>query len=119
MWVKFYRRIWWWLSKKFQPFIERCRAIPERQARLATIVGIAVAELSLILFGADLTGATLVKANLSGANLYGADLPGADLRGANLSGADLTEANLTEAKYSDNTKFPEGFNPDGEGMIKE
>ena len=76
---------------------------------------------------ADLDGANLFGANLSGAdltwaNLYGADLSGANLSGADLSDADLCDANLTGANLygaflagaiaSENTIWPEGFDPD-------
>ena len=46
------------------------------------------------------------KADLSRANLRGASLRGANLLGANLSGAD----------WSDETVFPEGFDPVDSGM---
>jgi hypothetical protein len=79
-----------------------------------------------VLRGADLRGANLRGAALVGANLRGADLSGADLGGAGLNGADLREALLTGAdltgsfligadlgqtKYSDDTRWPDGFTP--------
>ena len=95
------------------------------------------------LWGANLQGANLLAADLQGAELWGADLQGvslqwaylreaklqkaklqkanlrmAFLQGADLQGADLREANLQEAEYDDDTKFPDGFNPKKEGMIK-
>ncbi len=75
------------------------------------------------LTGANLAGANLTNADLTYANLYNADLTGANLSGANLSdanltGAKLTYANLTGARYNNDTKFPNGFNPDDHGMTK-
>jgi uncharacterized protein YjbI with pentapeptide repeats len=67
--------------------------------------------------GADLQGADLQGADLYEAYLQGAYLQGADLQGADLQGADLYEADLQGAKYSKRTKFPQGFDPEGEGMV--
>jgi uncharacterized protein YjbI with pentapeptide repeats len=50
--------------------------------------------------GANLEGANLSRANLSEANLEGANLEGANLEGANLEGANLSEAKLIEANLS-------------------
>ncbi len=66
---------------------------------------------------ANLEGARLGKANLSWAKLQGADLRGADLRDTDLTGATLDGAELAGAWYSPRTKFPEGFNERGRGMI--
>lgn len=88
---------------------------------------------------ADLRGTSLSEANLRGANLsgailegailYGADLMSANLKGANLKGADLSGANLREAGldgadlagayYSDQTKFPAGFEPASHEIIRQ
>lgn len=91
---------------------------------------------------ADLTEANLSKANLSGANLSKAklektdfseaDLSGADIRGVDLTdvrlgGADLRsatlnnatglmEAELVDAIYNNETRFPDGFNPQEKAM---
>lgn len=70
---------------------------------------------------ADLRGADLRQAILSNARLQGAKLSNTNLQEANLGGADLTGANLEGAdlkgaKYNTATKFPEGFDPDGQGM---
>ena len=62
---------------------------------------------------ADLRGADLRKANLSKVRLWDADLSGADLRGV-----DLSRASLYGAFYSRYTKFPKGFDPIKEDMIK-
>ena len=70
------------------------------------------------LYEAKLEGANLREANLQRANLRGANLQGADLQLANLKGADLYGAKLKRAKYDNETQFPEGFNPEGHGMIK-
>ena len=63
---------------------------------------------------ADLVGACLEEAYLREANLAGANLEGADLRGANLKGT-----KLQRARYSSNTVFPEGFDPDAQGMVRD
>jgi hypothetical protein len=49
--------------------------------------------------------------DLSGANLSGAKLKRADLRGADLREANLSTADLNGAQYSDETKWPEGYEP--------
>ena len=64
------------------------------------------------LFGADLEGVDLSGADLNEANLYEADLSGADLGGALLSGV-----NLIGARANKNTIWPEGFDPEGAGVI--
>ena len=86
---------------------------------------------------ADLQGADLRGANLRGANLRFADLRRADLRfagllradlimadlrftdlrGADLRFADLREADLRDAKYNNQTKFPDNFDSETQGMI--
>ena len=58
-------------------------------------------------------------ANLTEANLLMADLTGVDLRGANLEGADLRGANLKGAGASEDTIWPEGFDPETAGVIFE
>ena len=57
----------------------------------------------------------LSGAKLNGAKLYGAYLNRAWLTGADLRGADLRDIDLTGAKYSANTKWPEGFDPEAAG----
>ena len=42
---------------------------------------------------------------------------GADLQGIDLSRADLRGAILYGAKYNANTQWPEGFDPEAEGMV--
>jgi uncharacterized protein YjbI with pentapeptide repeats len=74
------------------------------------------------LAGADLSNAYMFKANLYDANLTGANLRGTDLAQtyvieADLTGTDLTGANLIGARYSDATKWPEGFDPDQAGAV--
>ena len=81
-----------------------------------------------VLSGANLYRAVLSGANLSGANLSGADLSGADLSGANLSGADLSGANLYRADLSGAnlsgavaskwTRWTEGFDHAGRGVVE-
>jgi uncharacterized protein YjbI with pentapeptide repeats len=67
--------------------------------------------------GANLRGANLRRANLRRANLSFADLFKADLREADLSFADLSEATLSEAIADSKTKFPDGFDAKGAGVI--
>lgn len=84
--------------------------------------------------GGDLSHAKFNQANLEGANLshinlrYGelrhANLENARLKHAHLEYADLREATLTaadlrDAHYNANTVFPEGFDPELHGMIRE
>jgi uncharacterized protein YjbI with pentapeptide repeats len=76
-----------------------------------------------ILSWASLRGAILDEAQLQGAklesaNLEAAHLSEADLRGANLVGANLSLAILMGAKYDDNTRFPDGFVPASQRMIR-
>ena len=81
---------------------------------------------------ADLIGANMHSANLSGAELAQADLSGADLSNAVLSNANLSEANLCgtnllncdltnvilmNAKYTVDTRWPKGFEPDAFGAV--
>ena len=71
---------------------------------------------------ADLRKADLRKVDLGEANLRKADLRKADLSFANLRGADLREADLSEATLSEaiadsKTKFPDGFDAKGAGVI--
>ncbi|MCB0974428.1 MAG: pentapeptide repeat-containing protein [Actinobacteria bacterium] len=68
------------------------------------------------LVGASLQGAVLRGANLQGTDLRGADLRGADVRGADLAGANLRGTDL-EGAFSDSaTRWPEGVEPDAEGV---
>jgi uncharacterized protein YjbI with pentapeptide repeats len=69
--------------------------------------------------GADLRESELIGADLSRADLKGADLRGAALIGADLSGADLRETKLGGARYSDDTRWPEGFTPQPEATNME
>jgi uncharacterized protein YjbI with pentapeptide repeats len=61
----------------------------------------------------DLRATDLSRADLTGAHLDHARLDQADLRGADLTGADLTDTVLTSAVVDDDTRWPEGFTPDG------
>ena len=80
----------------------------------------------------DLIGANMSRANLSGAELSQADLSGADLSHADLSNANLSEAKLSganlsncdmnnvrllNAKYTVDTQWPKGFDPDAYGAV--
>jgi len=85
-----------------------------------------------MLVKADLIGANMSRANLSGAELSEADLSGADLRhavlanaklnNANLSGAnmlhcDMSNVQLSKAKYTVDTRWPKGFDPELYGAV--
>lgn len=82
----------------------------------------------------DLVGANLERANLGAANLEGAYLAGTNLQGAklmeanlkeaylwgaNLEGASLAGANLEGARYSNDTLWPEDFDPKETGSIED
>ena len=89
--------------------------------------------------GADLRGADLVGADLRDTDLRGADLAGADLSGALLHGADLRQTRFGKsalghrggdpeltsiydpeifgARADDRTRWPEGFDTSGHGVI--
>ena len=58
-------------------------------------------------------------ANLEGANLEEANLEEAVLADANLSGANLGGANFRMAKATEDTVWPEGFDPQAAGVILE
>jgi len=76
-------------------------------------------------YGADLSYVDAYKANFKYATLWGANCAHADFRQANftrsiLFGADLSAANLKGAKlwiawYSNDTKWPKGFDPEKAG----
>jgi hypothetical protein len=69
---------------------------------------------------ADLQGVRLFHAILHYACLSEADLTGADLRSALLEGADFSNARLTDAQldgaiYDEDTRWPQGFDPQQHG----
>ena len=72
--------------------------------------------------GSDLREANLSLAILDNSDMRGVNLQGANLQGADLSGADLREAILFQAElrgatYNRATRWPEGFEAFGVGMI--
>jgi uncharacterized protein YjbI with pentapeptide repeats len=70
--------------------------------------------------GSRFTNSSLKGADLANANLDNADLTGADLRDVNFTGATLSATTiLKNARYNQKTKFPENFNPDGKGLIRQ
>ncbi|WP_207957858.1 pentapeptide repeat-containing protein [Streptomyces sp. YIM 98790] len=69
------------------------------------------------LAGTDLRGADLTGAVLTGARLDGADLRRADLSGADLTGADPRQALFSGARADGATRWPEGFDPAGHGLV--
>jgi uncharacterized protein YjbI with pentapeptide repeats len=76
------------------------------------------------LFGANLCEASLKWADLRNATLYYADLSKSVLSGARAEGTDFRNANLTGADFSqvtydDKTRWPDGFEPEKVGAIRE
>lgn len=80
--------------------------IPDREARLAAIEALPMAEEDPLVLqamdcpGCNLSGAILRRADLRGANLAGANLEGASFHAANLAGANLAGANLTNTNFN-------------------
>lgn len=68
--------------------------------------------------GAILENADLREVMLYDTNLQGANLHGAYLQAANLSHANLKDTDLSWANYSDDTVWPQGFNPKAAKAIK-
>ena len=92
-----------------------------REARLRGAI-LEGADLFADLWQADPWGADLSGTDLSGADLWEADLSGANLSYANLAevnleGANLNGATLKGAKYTIDTIWPEGFDPEKYGAI--
>jgi uncharacterized protein YjbI with pentapeptide repeats len=71
-------------------------------------------------FGCDFTGADFSSANLEDA-FFGPDniLHKTSVRGANLATARLTRTVFKDVLYDDSTKFPAGFIPGDNGLIRE
>ncbi len=67
---------------------------------------------------AKLEAARLRRVNLSGANLTGVNMRSARLANANLTAAVLSDVNLDGATYSQDTRWPTGFNPKAAGAIE-
>jgi hypothetical protein len=86
-----------------------------KQTRESFIEG----EEGKFVFGAGFTLQTSLSggADLTEANLHDADLSRADLYDANLTGADLTGAILTDATFSNNTIWPDSYDPIEHGAI--
>ena len=100
----------------------------------AKLFRVRLAEASLV--RVKMKGVDLREANLVGASLAGVDLRDADLRGTVMKGIDpkaisfaeversgsvmakLTHVKLRGAKYDSETKWPDGFDPDGAGAIR-
>lgn len=72
------------------------------------------ADLSEVQFHA----ADLRKANLRGAKLKPARFSSARLEGTDFTDAVFTDPNLSRATFDDNTKWPEGFEPEKHGAVK-
>jgi serine/threonine protein kinase/Flp pilus assembly protein TadD len=64
-----------------------------------------------------LPGACFDHADMRGTALRNANLAWTSLRGTDLTDADLSGTILVGAKYSDETKWPEGFDPELAGAI--
>jgi uncharacterized protein YjbI with pentapeptide repeats len=74
------------------------------------------------LSGADLRDTDFTEASLQSADLSDSDLSRAILRGADLSGADLVGARVSQTSFVDatadsSTKWPQGFDWRGAGVI--
>ena len=95
-----------WTPEKLENFVKVVRGM--KGLNLSGVVK---------LRGADLRGADLRGADLWGTNLRDANLSDANLRGANLRGNDLNWVYLHGAKYDEDTKFPDGFDPEEAGMV--
>ena len=67
---------------------------------------------------ASLQGSNLENSDLTNANLQQTNLRGANLRGVHLTGVNLNQASLEMAIYSEDTLFPDRFDPADVGMIK-
>lgn len=68
--------------------------------------------------GANLEGANLFNADFTDADLSYVNLREANLAKAILCGATLYNTDLRNAKYTERTKWPEGFDPEAAGAIK-
>ena len=96
--------------------------LPNANMRKSILVGADLRNAHL--YSANLTEAELLHANLRRAHMEHAVLENANLQFAHLQGANLSWATtlsnavLSGAEYSDETKFPNGFDPDKAGMIK-
>ena len=69
------------------------------------------------LVAAEASRADFDGADLSNARLDDADLRGANLRGADLRGASLLRTDLRGALYDRSTRWPEGFDLTGMGLV--
>ena len=69
-----------------------------------------------------MSAGSLVGSVVVGGRINGCDLSDADLRGTDLSQTQLASGHgsntFTGAKYNAQTKFPEGFDPEAEGMVR-
>lgn len=94
--------------------------LPNANLKLADLEGsdLRGADLSMVdLSWAHINRADLTMALLSGANLNNADLRGADLSDTDFANAEVTDANFMGARYTEDTKWPKGFNPKKAGAI--
>jgi hypothetical protein len=69
------------------------------------------------LWGSSLVGTDFGKADLRDTDLTQADLRGAILWGTDLRGANLTGAQLDGALVDADTRWPDGFDPTGSGVV--
>ena len=90
--------------------------LPDANLYLANLTNANIPDANLT--NANLYLANLTNANLTRADLYLANLTNANLTRADLTGANLTRADLTGAKYSEDTVWPDGFDPDAAGCVK-
>jgi uncharacterized protein YjbI with pentapeptide repeats len=71
------------------------------------------------LYKINFSNSDLSYSDFTGANLTGSNLTGASLQGANFESVDLELVEMKGAFYDDETKFPEGFDPYKNGLIKQ
>jgi uncharacterized protein YjbI with pentapeptide repeats len=105
------------LPSRWLPEVETEHAFPEPDPNMMVWMKISGREQSMVrtsFRGADLRYASFRKANAQYVDFRDANLSHADLRQANLVGADLLGAKLADARlsgaaYSDETRWPIGF----------
>jgi uncharacterized protein YjbI with pentapeptide repeats len=93
----------------------RRATLADADLRGADLAGVNLGDAYLI--RADLRGATLFRADLRGADLADADLRGATLAGVNLGDADLRGVDLRGAFADQQTRWPQGFDWRGAGVL--
>ncbi len=70
-------------------------------------------------FGTDVSEAYMADAKLKGATLVSANFIAANLTGADLSDCFVQNTSFAKALYDQETKWPEDFDPDAEGAVRD